>query len=106
MKFRSGIEISVRDRKSNCSVSASCNATDTRAGQLAAFDARHPAHARVEEPIRCAKDTGLDHFPSRSFAINTAWLAVDMIAVDMIAVDMIAWTQHLLLHGDLAKVEP
>ena len=40
-------------------------ATDTRFGQLAHLDARHRAHARVEDRIRCAKDTGLDHFPSR-----------------------------------------
>ena len=45
-------------------------ATDTRVGQLAHLDARHRAHARVEDRIRCAKDTGLGHFPSRSFAIN------------------------------------
>jgi hypothetical protein len=76
-------------------------ATDTRIGQLAHLDARHRAHARVEDRIRCAKDTGLDHFPSRSFAINAAWLSVVMLAVDLIA-----WTQHLLLHGDLAKAEP
>ena len=76
-------------------------ATDTRAGQLAALDARHRAHARVEDRIRTAKDTGLDHFPSRSFPINTAWLTVVMLAVDLIAA-----TQHLLLHGDLAKAEP
>jgi Transposase DDE domain group 1 len=76
-------------------------ATDTRVGQLAHLDARHRAHARVEDRIRCAKDTGLDHFPSRSLAINTAWLAVVMMAVDVIA-----WTQHLLLHGNLAKAEP
>lgn len=76
-------------------------ATDTGVGQLAALDARHRAHARVEDRIRCAKDTGLDHFPSRSFAINTAWLALVMLAVDLIV-----WTQHLLLHGDLAKAEP
>jgi hypothetical protein len=47
-------------------------ATDTRVGQLARLDARHRAHARVEDRIRCAEDTGLDHFPSRSFAINQA----------------------------------
>jgi hypothetical protein len=51
-------------------------ATDTAGGQLAHLDARHRAHARVEDRIRCAKDTGLDHFPSRSFAINQAWLTV------------------------------
>jgi len=76
-------------------------ATDTRLGQLAHLDARHRAHARVEDRIRTAKDTGLDHFPSRSFAINQAWLSVVMLAVDLIA-----WTQHLLLDGDLAKAEP
>lgn len=76
-------------------------ATDTRVGQLARLDARHRAHARVEDRIRCAKDTGLDRFPSRTFAINSAWLAVVMLAVDLTA-----WTQHLLLHGDLARAEP
>ena len=76
-------------------------ATDTAFGQLAHLDARHRAHARVEDRIRCAKDTGLDHFPSRSFAINQAWLTVVMLAVDLIA-----WTQHLLLDGHLAKAEP
>ncbi|MGH3711371.1 MAG: IS1380 family transposase, partial [Pseudonocardiaceae bacterium] len=76
-------------------------ATDTAFGQLAHLDARHRAHARVEDRIRCAKDTGLDHFPSRSFAINAAWLVVVMLAVDLIV-----WAQHLLLHGHLAKAEP
>ena len=32
-------------------------ATDTAFGQLAHLDARHRAHARVEDRIRCAKDT-------------------------------------------------
>ncbi|TWF76904.1 DDE family transposase [Pseudonocardia hierapolitana] len=76
-------------------------ATDTAFGQLAHLDARHRAHARVEDRIRCAKDTGLDHFPSRSFGVNTARLTIVMLAVDLLA-----WTQHLLLHGDLAKAEP
>jgi hypothetical protein len=76
-------------------------ATDTGFGQLAHLDARHRAHARVEDRIRCAKDTGLDHFPSRSFAINQAWLVVVMLAVDLLAA-----TQHLLLAGHLAKAEP
>lgn len=76
-------------------------ATDTAFGQLAHLDARHRAHARVEDRIRCAKDTGLNHFPSRTFAINSAWLSVVMLAVDLIV-----WTQHLLLHGHLARVEP
>ena len=70
-------------------------------GQLAFLDARHRAHARVEDRIRCAKDTGLDHFPSRAFAINAAWLAVVMLAVDLIA-----WTQTLLLDGTWPRPNP
>jgi DDE family transposase len=69
-------------------------ATDTELGQLAHLDARHRAHARVEDRIRCGKDTGLDHFPSRTFAINQAWLSVVMLAVDLTA-----WTQQLLLQA-------
>jgi Transposase DDE domain group 1 len=76
-------------------------ATDTHAGQLTLLDARHRAHARVEDRIRIAKDTGLDPFPSRAFAINQAWLALVMLATDLTA-----WTQHLLLDGELAKAEP
>lgn len=34
------------------------------------------------------------------FAINAVWLSVVMLAVDLIA-----WTQPLLLHGDLAKAQ-
>ena len=48
-------------------------ATNTGAGQLAFLEARHRAHARVEDRIRHAKDSGLGRFPSRDFAINTAW---------------------------------
>ena len=77
-------------------------ATTTAVGQLAHLDARHRAHARVEDRIRCAKDTGLGRFPSRDFAINTAWLTAVLIAADLIA-----WTQSMLLHDTaLAKAEP
>ena len=80
-----------------------CLATDTPAGQLAFLDARHRAHARVEDRIRCGKDTGLGRFPSRTFAINAAWLTTVMIAVDLLA-----WTQSLLLHDQptLTRAEP
>jgi len=78
-------------------------ATDTAVGQLAFLDARHRAHARVEDRIRCGKDTGLGRLPSRMFAINQAWLTVALIAADLIA-----WTQTLLLTGqpELANAEP
>ena len=48
-------------------------ATNTATGQLSFLEARHRAHARVEDRIRHAKDSGLGRFPSREFAINTAW---------------------------------
>ncbi len=37
--------------------------TNTRSGQLAFLEARHRAHARVEDRIRTGKDTGLGHLP-------------------------------------------
>src|SRR5215204_4328962 len=78
-------------------------ATDTRVGQLAALEARHRAHATVEDRIRCGKNTGLGRFPSRTFAINAAWLTAVILAVDLIS-----WAQTLLLHDHptLAKAEP
>ena len=39
--------------------------TNTGVGQLAFLEARHRAHARVEDRIRHAKDSGLGPFPSR-----------------------------------------
>jgi hypothetical protein len=75
--------------------------TNTRAGALQWLEARHRAHARVEDRIRCAKDTGLRRLPSRDFAINQAWCVLAAIAADLIA-----WLQILALDGDLARCEP
>jgi hypothetical protein len=50
--------------------------TNTTTGQLAFLEARHRAHARVEDRIRHAKDSGLGRFPSREFEINRVWLEV------------------------------
>ena len=75
--------------------------TPGRLGQLAFLEARHRAHARVEDCIRNAKNTGLGHLPSTSFDINQAWcLAVG------IACDLLAWLRLLCLSADLAKAEP
>jgi hypothetical protein len=78
-------------------------ATDTPPGHgsIQFLEARHRAHARVEDRIRCGKDTGFGRFPSREFAINRAWLLLALVAIDLIV-----WTQHLLLDRDLAKAEP
>ena len=80
-----------------------CFATDTPYGQHAWLDARHRAHARVEDRIRTGKDTGLGRFPSKVFAINSAWLTCALMAIDLLA-----WAQSILLHDDpaLARAEP
>jgi hypothetical protein len=78
-------------------------ATDTPPGNASIqfLEARHRAHARVEDRIRTGKDTGFGRFPSRLFAINQAWLQLALAGIDLLA-----WTQHLLLHGELAAAEP
>jgi len=75
--------------------------TNTRIGALQWLEARHRAHARVEDRIRCAKDTGLRRLPSREFAINQAWCVAAAIAADLLA-----WLQIHALDGDLATAEP
>ena len=76
-------------------------ATNTANGQLAFLEARHRAHARVEDRIKAAKDTGLGRFPSREFAINQSWLQIVAVAADLTA-----WLRLLALTADLAGVEP
>jgi hypothetical protein len=78
-------------------------ATDTPPGNgsIQYLEARHRAHARVEDRIRTGKDTGFGRFPSRVFAINQAWLQLALTGIDLLA-----WTQHLLLDGELATAEP
>ena len=78
-------------------------ATDTPPGNgsIQHLEARHRAHARVEDRIRTGKNTGFGRFPSRVFAINQAWLQVALTGIDLLT-----WTQTLLLDGDLATAEP
>jgi len=76
-------------------------ATNTKVGQLAFLEARHRAHARVEDRIRHAKDSGLGRFPSREYAINQAWLQVVTLAADLTA-----WLRLLALPEPLKACEP
>jgi hypothetical protein len=78
-----------------------CFATDTPGPDIVALERRHRAHARVEDRIRCAKDTGLANLPFHDFASNNAWMLLVLIAQDLIA-----WAQQLLLDGELARAEP
>jgi len=77
--------------------------TNTRSGQLAFLEARHRAHARVEDRIRTGKDTGLGHLPSRHQNINEVWVELALIAADLLAL-----TQSMLLttEPELHRAEP
>jgi hypothetical protein len=74
------------------------NSTDT---DITYLEARHRGHARIEDRIRCAKDTGLRNLPFGDFANNACW--VELVCL---AQDLIAFTQGLVLEGDLARAEP
>jgi hypothetical protein len=78
-------------------------ATDSppQAGPITWLEARHRAHARVEDRIRTGKDAGFGRFPSRVFAINQAWLELALTGIDLAA-----WMKMLLLEGELALAEP
>lgn len=62
--------------------------TDQPDADIACLEARHRAHARVEDRIRCAKDTGLRNLPFHDFAADAAWLQLVLMTIDLLA-----WTQ-------------
>jgi hypothetical protein len=70
-------------------------------GPAAEIEQGHRGRAGVEDHIRNDKDTGLRNLPFRDFEHNRVWLEIVRIAHDLIA-----WTQRLLLSGDLAQAEP
>jgi hypothetical protein len=78
-----------------------CFATNTTRGQLADLELRHRRRARVEDRIRCVKDTGLTNLPLHDSASNRVWIAVVLLAVDLLT-----WTQTLALPGTLRAAEP
>jgi hypothetical protein len=75
--------------------------TDQTEPDIAVIERRHRQRARVEDHIRNDKDTGLRNLPFREFAHNEIWVELVLIAHDLIA-----WTQTLLLTGELANAEP
>lgn len=76
-------------------------ATNTPGTEIQFREAAHRTQARVEDRIRCGKNTGLAHLPSRDYAINQAWCAAVSLGCDLLA-----WLRLLALTGDLAKAEP
>jgi hypothetical protein len=75
--------------------------TDTQGGQLADLEQRHRGHARVEDRIRCGKDTGIKNLPCHAFAANACWLELALTAADLLC-----WSQALCFTGALARTEP
>lgn len=75
--------------------------TDQDDADIAYLEARHRAHARVEDRIRCGKDTGLNKFPFGGFAENQVWLELVLMAQDLFV-----WMQVLCLTGDARTWEP
>jgi Transposase DDE domain group 1 len=75
--------------------------TDQPDPDIAELERRHRARASVEDQIRNDKDTGLRNLPFRDFEHNRVWLQLVLLAHDLIA-----WTQRLLLTGELARCEP
>src|ERR1019366_2826926 len=75
--------------------------TDQPDQHIAVLERRHRQRARVEDRIRDDKDTGLQKFPFKDFALNEVWLQIVMLAHDLIV-----WTQALCLDGELASAEP
>jgi Transposase DDE domain group 1 len=73
-------------------------ATNTTRGQLPALELRHRRRARVEDRIRCAKDTGLTNLPLHDFDQNQIWCALVALACDLTA-----WMQTLALPGHPAR---
>ncbi len=75
--------------------------TDQVDADIAHLEARHRGHARVENRIRCAKATGLEHFPFHDFLPNRVWLELVLAAQDLLA-----YFQRLCLRGEARAWEP
>jgi hypothetical protein len=75
-----------------------CDSADP---DIAYLEARQRGHARVEDRIRCAKDTGLRNLPFPAFENNACWVELVLMAQDLMA-----FVQGLALDEDMANVEP
>jgi hypothetical protein len=96
-----GAQLSLFDTIEGLRHQAFITDTPRGCGSVQLLELRHRAHARVEDRIRTGKDSGFGRFPSRSFAINAAWLELALTGIDLLA-----WTRTLLLDGEHALAEP
>jgi hypothetical protein len=70
-------------------------------GDPVTLELRHRRHGQVENRIKNLKDCGLERMPFTSFTANAAWMEMVLTAADLLA-----WTQTLLLTGELRVAEP
>jgi hypothetical protein len=78
-----------------------CSLTDQDGHDIAALELRHRGRARVEDSIRCGKDTGMRNLPHHAFEHNQTWLELSLIAQDLLT-----WTKLICLTSELATAEP
>jgi len=78
-----------------------CLITDQEGSDIAFLEARHRAHARVEDRIRRARECGLSNLPFRDFAANEVWLELVLAAQDLLAT-----AATICLEGELRRAEP
>lgn len=75
--------------------------TDQLDPEIEILEARHRAHARVEDRIRGAKETGLRNLPFHRFVANQVWLELVLAAQDLIT-----FFQRLCLRDQARRWEP
>ncbi len=75
--------------------------TDTEGEGIAGLELRHRQRARIEDSIRCGKETGMRNLPFHDYTANRVWLELSLMAQDLLS-----WTKALVLCGELALAEP
>lgn len=75
--------------------------TDQKGADIATLELRHRRRAKVEDEIRCGKETGMRNLPFAAFEHNRVWLELSLIAQELLA-----WLRALCLGGELALAEP
>jgi hypothetical protein len=75
--------------------------TDQRGADIAALELRHRRRARVEDAIRCGKETGMRGLPFAAFEHNRVWLELSLIAQELLC-----FLRSLCLRGELSLAEP
>jgi Transposase DDE domain group 1 len=75
--------------------------TDQKSADIAALELRHRRRARVEDAIRCGKETGMGNLPFAAFQHNAVWLELSLIAQALLR-----FTGRLCLAGELCLAEP